>query len=427
MVIVGAGFGGLFAARFLGRAPVQVTLVDRTNHHLFQPLLYQVATGILSSGEIAPPTRDILKRQENTTVELAEVTGFDLAAQQVTAVRPDGRTLTLPNDSLVVGAGVGQSYFGHDEFEEFAPGMKTLADALAQRQRIFGAFEMAELTDDAEERRAWLTFVVVGGGPTGVEISGQIAELARRALRDNFRRFDPAGIRVLLFEGGPKILAGFGDKLSAKGAKELAKTGVEVHTGSIVTAVDADGVEVKGPDGTAERYPAKTKIWAAGVTASPLSALLAQASGAEQDRAGRVKVQPDCSLPGHPEVFVVGDMMSLDDLPGVAEVALQSGIHAAHTIRRRLGGEEPKPFRYRDVGSMAAVSRRRAVVSFHGLHLSGFLGWIAWLFVHLAFLTGFKNRFKTLVGWGLSFLGSGRTERALIAAGYDRVTSEKAA
>ncbi len=416
VVIVGAGFGGLFAARFLRHAPVEVTLVDRTNHHLFQPLLYQVATGILSAGEVAPPTRDVLKGDKNVSVELAEVTGIDVALRRVTAIRPDGRPLTLPYDSLVVGAGVGQSYFGHDEFSEFAPGMKTLADALAQRERIFTAFEMAESEEDAAARQAWLTFVVVGGGPTGVEISGQIAELARRALKDNFRRFDPADqVKVLLFEGGKEILATFGDRLSAKGTKEIEKTGVEVHTSSIVTGVDADGVDVKGPDGTIMRYPAKTKIWAAGVAASPLAKMLADACGAEVDRAGRIKVQSDCSLPGHPEVFAVGDMMNLNDLPGVAEVALQTGVHAAKTIRRRLDGQEPQPFKYRDLGSMAAVSRRRAVVSFHGVRVSGWLGWLMWMFVHLAFLTGFKNRFKTVISWTLSFVGGGRTERALVS------------
>ena len=415
VVIVGAGFGGLFAARFLRRAPVEVTVVDRTNHHLFQPLLYQVATGILSAGQVAPPTRDVLKNDKNISVELAEVTGIDVAAKQVTAVRPDGGPLTLPYDSLVVGAGAGQSYFGHDEFSEFAPGMKTLADALAHRERIFGAFEMAELEEDATARQAWLTFVVVGGGATGVEISGQIAELSRRALTDNFRRFDPArDVKVLLFEGGDAILATFGSDLSAKGTKELAKTGVEIHTGSIVTGVDADGVDVKGPDGTVTRYRAKTKVWAAGVSASPLAKMLADASGGECDRAGRVKVKPDCSLPGHPEVFAIGDMMSLNNLPGVAEVAMQTGIHAAQTIKRRLDGKESQPFTYRDVGSMAAVSRRRAIVDFHGIRVSGFLGWLIWLFVHLAFLTGFKNRFKTVISWMLSFIGRGRTERALI-------------
>ena len=422
VVIVGAGFGGLFAARFLRHAPVQVTLVDRTNHHLFQPLLYQVATGILSAGQIAPPTRDVLKDQMNTTVELAEVTAIDIAARQVSAIRPDGLPLTLPYDSLIVGAGVGGSYFGHDEFAEFAPGMKTLDDALAQRERIFGAFELAELEEDAEARRPWLTFVVVGGGPTGVEISGQIAELSRRALKGNYRRFDPAtDVTVLLFEGGNAILPSFGDRLSAKAKTALEKTGVDVHTGSIVTAIDADGVDVKGPDGTVTRYPAKTKIWAAGVSASPLAKMLADGTGAELDRAGRIRVQPDCSLPGHPEVFAVGDMMNLNDLPGVAEVALQTGIHAARTIRRRLDSEEPQPFKYRDLGSMAAISRRRAVVSFHGLRITGFLGWVMWMFVHLAFLTGFKNRFKTVISWMLSFIGSGRTERALVST-FERST-----
>jgi NADH:ubiquinone reductase (H+-translocating) len=414
VVIIGAGFGGLFAARFLRNAPVEVTLVDRTNHHLFQPLLYQVATGILSPGQIAPPIRDVLKNQANATVELAEVTGIDVAAHVVDIVRQDGLRLALPYDSLIVGAGVGQSYFGHDEFAEFAPGMKTLADALAQRERIFSAFESAELEPDPEARKAWLTFVVVGGGPTGVEISGQIAELARRALTGNFRRFDPATeVKVLLFEGGNAILATFGDRLSAKAKTALEKTGVEVHTGTVVTAIDADGVEVKGPDGTITRYPAKTKIWAAGVSASPLAKMLAEPTGAELDRAGRIKVLPDCSLPGHPEVFAVGDMMNLNDLPGVAEVALQTGIHAARTIRRRLDGEESQPFKYRDLGSMAAISRRRAVVSFHGIRVTGFLGWVIWMFVHLAFLTGFKNRFKTVISWMLSFIGASRTERAL--------------
>lgn len=413
VVIVGAGFGGLFAARVLRRAPVEVTVIDRTNHHLFQPLLYQVATGILSAGEIAPPTRDVLKRYKNVAVQMGEVTALDLEAKQVTAVRPNGREVTLPYDSLIVGAGAGGSYFGHDEFEQWAPGMKTLADALDQRQRIFGAFELAELEEDPDLRRAWLTFVVVGGGPTGVEIAGQIAELARRALGKNFRRFDPESVRVILFDGGKEILATFGDKLSGIGTRELERTGVEIHVESIVTNVDADGVEVKGPDGTVQRYEAKTKIWAAGVAASPLAKMLADASGAQCDRAGRVKVEPDCSLQGHPEVFAVGDMMNWDDLPGVAEVAMQSGIHAARTIKRRLEGKEPQPFKYRDVGSMAAVSRRRAIVSFKGMHFSGFIGWMMWLVVHVTFMTGFKNRFKTAISWLLSFLGSGRTERAI--------------
>jgi len=364
----------------------------------------------------------VLRKQANARVELGDVTELDLAGSSVTVERPGGQRVQLPYDSLVVGAGVGQSYFGHDEFAEWAPGMKNLADALVQRERIFGAFEMAELEDDPEARQAWLTFVVVGGGPTGVEISGQIAELARRALHHNFRRFDPTDVRVLLFEGGAEVLASFGDRLSERATKELTKTGVEVHTGSIVTAIDADGVDVKDGDGAVTRYPARTAIWAAGVSASPLAKQLADASGAELDRAGRIKVERDCSIPGHPTVFAVGDMMNFDDLPGVAEVALQSGIHAAKTIRRRLDGKESQPFKYRDLGSMAAISRRRAIVSFHGVRISGFPAWVMWLFVHAAFLTGFKNRFKTLISWSFSFLGAGRTERALTKIHHRRQT-----
>ena len=415
VVIVGAGFGGLFAAKFLRRAPVSATLVDRTNHHVFQPLLYHVATGILSSGEIAPATRDVLHRHENVGVELGEVTGFDLAARQVMVTRPGGREVTLPYDSLIVAAGVGGSYFGHDEFEQWAPGMKTLSDALAQRERIFGALELAELEGDPEVRKALLTFAVVGGGPTGVEIAGQIAELSHRALKGNFRNFDPASVRVILFDGGKEILANFGDKLSAKAAHGLEQTGVEIHTESIVTNVDADGVEVKGPDGEITRYAAKTTIWAAGVQASPLAKMLADASGAECDRAGRIKVLPDCSLPGHPEVFAVGDMMNLNDLPGVAEVAMQTGIHAARTIKKRVeSGAESTPFKYRDLGSMAAISRRRAIVSFHGLRVSGWLGWLMWMFVHLTFMTGFKNRFTAGLHWMMAFGGRGRAQRAIV-------------
>jgi NADH dehydrogenase len=414
VVVVGGGFGGLFAARVLKRAPVDVTLVDRVNHHLFQPLLYQVATGILSEGQIAPPIRNVLRRQGNARVELASITAFDLDRRTVTALRADGRQYEIPYDSLIVAAGAGQSYFGHDEFSRWAPGMKTIDDALELRARILGAFEMAALAEDAEIRRAWLTFVVVGGGPTGVEIAGQIAELAHRVLPMDFKNIDPTSARVLLFDGGEEILAGFGTDLSAKGAKELERQGVEIHTGSIVTNVDRHGVEVKGADGELMRIAAQTKVWAAGVQASPLAKLLSDASGAECDRAGRVAVLPDCTLPGHPEVFAIGDMMTLDELPGVAEVAMQQGIHASATIKRRLRGDAAtKPFRYRDLGSMATISRFRAVVSFKGIRVSGFIGWLMWLFVHLAFLTGFKNRFITVLQWGLAFVGRSRSERTL--------------
>jgi NADH dehydrogenase len=292
--------------------------------------------------------------------------------------------------------------------------MKTIDDALELRGRILGAFEMAALEEDPERRRAWLTFVVVGGGPTGVEIAGQIAELSRRVLPKDFKTIDSASARVLLFDGGKEILATFGDRLSAIAARELEGQGVEIHTGSIVTNIDRTGVEVKGPDGEVERIPAHTKIWAAGVQASPLAKILADASGAQCDRAGRIEVLPDCTLPGHPEVFAIGDMMSLDDLPGVAEVAMQQGIHAAFTIRRRLRGEEEsRPFHYRDLGSMATISRFRAVVSFKGIRVAGSIGWLMWLFVHLAFMTGFKNRFITILQWLLTFIGKARNERTL--------------
>jgi NADH:quinone reductase (non-electrogenic) len=413
VVVVGGGFGGLLATRFLRRRPVEVTLVDRVNHHLFQPLLYQVATGILSEGQIAPPIRNVLRRQRNVAVELAEVTGFDLEGRSVTARRPDGELYTIPYDSLIVGAGAGQSYFGHDEFSRWAPGMKTIDDALEIRARILGAFEMAALEEDPDKRREWLTFVVVGGGPTGVELAGQIAELSRRVLPRDFHRIDSRSARVLLYDGGKEILAGFGDRLSSKAAKELSHVGVEIHTGSIVTNVDRHGVDVKGPDGDVQRLAARTKIWAAGVQASPLARMLAEATDAECDRAGRVAVQPDCSLLGHPEVFAIGDMVELDGLPGVAEVAMQQGIHASRTIRRRLRGEASTPFRYRDLGSMATVSRFRAVVSFKGIRVAGFVGWLMWLFVHITFLTGFRNRFATILGWTLTFIGRGRNQRTL--------------
>ena len=413
MVIVGAGFGGLFAAKFLRRARVQVTLVDQRNYHLFQPLLYQLATGILSEGMVAPPIRDVLRRHANVSVEMATVTGFDLAARTVSATRPDNTLRTYEYDSLIVGAGASQSYFGHDEFARFAGGMKTIDDALELRGRIFGAFEMAEAEEDPDVRRSWLTFVVVGGGATGVELAGQIAELSRSGLKGNFRRIDPTEAEVVLVDGGQEILAAFGDRLSHKAAAELKRLGVTIRTGMVVTGIDAFGVDVSGHDGAQDRIRCRTKIWAAGVSASPLAGLLAQASGATCDRAGRIAVLPDCTLPGHPEVFAIGDMMALDELPGVAEVAMQSGIHAANTIKRRLHGKEAAAFTYRDLGSMATISRFHAVVSFKGIRASGFLGWLMWLVVHITFLTGFKNRLSALFHWAGTFLAGGRAERTI--------------
>lgn len=426
VVIIGGGFGGLFAAKFLRRAAADVTVIDRSNHHIFQPLLYQVATGILSPGKIAPPIREVLKRHENVTVELGDVVDIDLATRTVFAVGPGGQQLELGYDSLIVAAGVGQSYFGHEEFSEFAPGMKTLEDALDHRERILTAFERAELAPDGETKREWLTFVVVGGGPTGVEIAGQVAEMARLTLRGNYSTFDPATTRVLLFEGGKRILATFGDHLSERGQEELERAGVEIHTETIVTQIDGEGVTVRHSDGTETRYQARTTMWAAGVQASPLGAIIANAAGVETDRAGRVEVLPDCTVPGYPEVFVVGDLMSLDDLPGVAEVAMQTGIHAARTIKKRIeGGGESAAFRYRDFGSMAAITRRRAIVSFHGLKFWGFPGWVTWLLVHIAFLTGFRNRFMTVVAWGFALLGRARHERAIVGRNLDMHRSDE--
>jgi NADH:ubiquinone reductase (H+-translocating) len=413
VVIIGGGFGGLFAAKFLRRAPVDVTLVDRSNHHLFQPLLYQCATGILSEGAIAPPLRQVLRKHRNVTVELANVTQIDLEQKRVIAERPIGSPVQLGYDSLIVATGATSSYFGHDEYATVAPGLKTIDDALELRARIFGAFEMAELEEDPDARRAWLTFAVVGGGPTGVEVAGQITELAHRSLKHNFRRVDPTSARVLLFDAGDAILASFGTKLSGIAARSMGRIGVEVRTGSRVTGITYRDITIDCPDGP-ETIPCHVKVWAAGVHASPLAAMLAEASGAETDRSGRIQVLPDCSLPGHPEVFAIGDMMSLDKLPGVAEVAMQSGIHAAETIKRRVtSGGDSKPFKYRDLGSMASIARFSAVVEFKGIRVSGLLGWLMWVFVHLTFLTGFKNRFTALWKWLNAFLGKSRDERTI--------------
>jgi NADH dehydrogenase len=417
VVVVGGGFGGLPACRFLGHVDdVEVTLLDRRNHHLFQPLLYQVATGILAPGQIAPALRHVLRKASNVTVELAEVEGFDLERRVVHAVRVPNIPLEVPYDSLIVAAGAGQSYFGHDEFAVFAPGMKTIDDALELKRRIFGAFEMAEVAPSPTEKEEWLTVVIVGAGPTGVEIAGQIRELASRSLRGEFRSFDPATVRVLLVDGGKEPLATFGHRLSAAAARELGHIGVELMMGARVTNVDAFGVDVQR-SGSTERIAARTVVWAAGVQASPLAAQLAEATGADVDRSGRIAALPDLTLPGHPEVFVVGDMVTLDDLPGVAEVAMQGSLHAANTIARRLHREpDSVPFHYRDLGSVATIGRFRAVCSFWRLRLSGLPGWLVWMFVHLAFLNGFGTRFSTLGRWLMSMVGRSRNERVFSVA-----------
>jgi NADH:ubiquinone reductase (H+-translocating) len=410
VVIVGGGFGGLPATRLLGGKDVDVTLIDRRNHHLFQPLLYQTATGLLSPGQISPALRHIVRKSKNVRVQLAEVTGFDLERRVVFAKYAGHHPIEYRYDSLIVAAGVNQSYFGNDKFALYAPGMKTLDDALELRRRILGAFEMAEMTTDPEQKEQWLTMVVVGAGPTGAELAGQIRELANRSLRREFRTFDASSIRVILVDGGTEPLASFGDKLSVKTAKTLGGLGVELQMEARVVGVDAFGVDVQGKESTS-RIEARTTIWAAGVQASSLAGMLADACGAEVDRAGRVSVLPDLTLPGHPEVFVVGDMVSLNNLPGVAEVAMQGGLHSANTVLRRLKGNDTKPFTYRDLGSAATIGRFRAVVCVKGLRLSGFPGWVVWMFVHLAFLTGFGSRLTTLMRWLRSMIGRGRAER----------------
>jgi NADH:quinone reductase (non-electrogenic) len=414
VVIVGGGFGGLAAAKALRRAPVDVTVVDRQAHHLFQPLLYQVATGVLSQGNIAPPLRDVLRHQRNAEVVLAEVGDLDLERRVVECNLLD-RTWELSYDSLIVAAGSAQSYFGHDEFGLHAPGMKTIDDALEVRGRIFAAFELAELEDDPARRAACLTFVVVGAGPTGVETAGQIAELSRYSLPSNFRRIDTAAARIVLVDAGPRILPSFDERLARRAAARLEQMGVEIRTRTLVTDMDAGGVQLLTPDG-GELLDALTKIWSAGVRASPLGSMLAPQAGVEPTRTGQVLVERDCTLPGHPEVFVVGDLMALDRLPGLAEVAIQSGRHAASTIRRRLGGDaESRPFRYRDLGSLAAVSRYYAIGERGGTRVWGFVGWLFWLVVHLTFLTGFKNRVGALFHWTISFFGRSRPERTITA------------
>ena len=411
VVIVGGGFGGLFAAREL-RGSADVTLVDRTQHHLFQPLLYQVATGILSEGQITAPLRDVFKRHRNVQCLLADVVDVDVAGRTVLADRPNGERIALPYDDLVVAAGVRQSYFGHEEFARWAPGMKTISDALTIRQRVFGAFELAETATDPEEQRHRLTFAVVGAGPTGVELAGQIRELATRTLRAEFRHIRPEHARVLLFDGGDAPLAAFGPALSAKAAATLDELGVELRLGSIVTGVDGDGLTVRDRSGATRRYAAGCVLWAAGVAAPPLAAALAAATGAGTDRAGRITVGPDLTVPGHPEISVVGDLMDGGGLPGVAEVAMQSGRYVGRSIRRRLDGVPPAgPFRYHDLGSAAYLARGRAVVSVGPVHLAGFLGWLIWLFIHLAFLTGYRNRIGALLTWAVTFARDSRRER----------------
>src|SRR6516165_12833376 len=399
VIVVGGGFGGVRVTRALARADADVTIVDRTNHHLFQPLLYQVATGILPDGIIAPALRSVTRKQANARVMLAEVQHLDLDARAVHALAPDGRKLKLPYDTLVVAAGCTDAYFGHDEWAVWAPGLKTLEDARRLRSHILGAFELAELATDPAERAAYLTFVVIGAGPTGVEVVGQIAELAHETLPREFKSVTTTEAKILLIEAGPQVLASFAPKLQRYTQRRLEKMGVEVWLNTMARDMDADSVTVSGPDGD-RRIPARTRIWAAGVQASPLAAILAAATGADTDRTGRVAVLPDCSLPGHPEVFAVGDMVRLNDLPGVAQPAIQEGTYVGRLIRARLAGQAAAaPFTYRDKGSMATIGHLSAVTDAFGMKFTGVIGYTMWGFVHLLYLVGWGNRVAAVLNW----------------------------
>jgi NADH dehydrogenase len=415
VLIIGGGFGGVFAARRLRGVDAEVTLLDRGTSHVFQPLLYQCATGILSEGHITQPLRTMFRKRDNIQVVLGEANRIDAAEQVVTALRPDGTEFRLPYDHLIVGVGMRQSYFGHDEFAEFAPGMKTLDDALNIRRRVFGAFEMAETVHDPVERAKWLTFAVVGAGPTGVELAGQIRELATRTIADEFRSIDPTETRVLLFDGVDKVLGAFGDKLSSHAERILGHMGVETKLGRFVSDVDSTGLELSGKDGSKERYETRTVFWTAGVEAVPFVHELAKATGAEQDRAGRIQVRDDLTIPGHDNIWVLGDIMSLKKLPGVAEVALQGGLYAGGRVRALVTGKPlpDKPFQYHDLGNAAYISRWHALVDAGPLKLHGFFGWLIWGFIHIAFLSGMRNRIGTLATWMLAIARGRRRERAI--------------
>jgi NADH:ubiquinone reductase (H+-translocating) len=416
VVIVGSGFGGLFAAQALERAEVDVTMLARTTHHLFQPLLYQVATGILSPGAIAPATREVLAKQDNVEVVLGDVTAIDVESRRITATTL-GIELDYDYDYLVLAAGAEQSYFGNDDFARNAPGMKSIDDALELRGRIYGAFELAEVAAARGNQEALdrlMTFVVVGAGPTGVEMVGQLVELAHRTLRRDFRHIDPRDARIVLLDAADAVLGTFHPELQASTQAELGELGVDVRLGAKVVDLDSSGLDYVDAAGAEHRIEAATKVWAAGVSASPLGRMVAEQCGVEVDRAGRVPVQSDLSLPGHPEIFVVGDMMALDDLPGVAQVAIQGARHAADHIRRALRGDhERRDFAYNDKGNMATISRFRAVAEVGALRVTGFTAWVMWLVVHLFYIIGFKSQVTTLIHWAVTWLGSERGERTI--------------
>ncbi|GAA1611197.1 NAD(P)/FAD-dependent oxidoreductase [Actinoplanes couchii] len=471
VVVVGAGFGGKYAAKALRKAPADVTVINGTNHHVFEPLIYQVATGVLSPGEVSTPVRELFRGRPNTSVLLGWVTDIDPEARTVTATAPGGVPYQVPYDTLIVAAGTAQSYFGNDRFAEHAPALKSIDDAVELRSKILTAFELAELSTDPAEAARWMTFVIVGAGPTGVELAGQIAEIAHRTLPGEYRRIDPSQARIVLIDAVDRILPTFSPGSSEAAARRLRKIGVEIRVNTRVTDVDATGVVttdttkagaadsgagaggataggassgLSAPGGASssvsaaggagsgvsaaggagsgpsaaggERIEAMTKVWSAGVSAAPLAARLAEATGAATDRSGRILVEPDLTVPGHPEIFVVGDLMSLDRLPGVAQVSIQGGGYVGRLIRRRLAGKPGgKPFHYFDKGNIATVSRFSAVADLRGLRLTGLAGWLLWLGVHWAYLPKGRNRASALVRWTAAFLGRSRPERAVTA------------
>ncbi len=422
VVIVGGGFGGLYAARALGRAPVEVTLVDRRNHHLFQPLLYQVATGTLSPANIAAPIRTVVRKQKNTRVLLAEVKSIDVAHNRVILDEGD-----LPYDSLILAAGSSHSYFGHDDWADDAPGLKSIDDATEIRRRILLAFEAAERSDDENERRRWLTIVIVGGGPTGVELAGAIAEIARHTLRREFRRIDPSQARIIVLDAGERILSQYATKLSERAQQSLERLGVTVSTNSLVTNVQAGRVNFSRNNST-EQIDAQTVLWAAGVEASPLARNIAQQTGAQANRSGQVTVTPELQVPHHPELYIIGDAARcLDErgqpLPALAPVAMQEGKHAARMIVNQIRGRPLTPFRYRDFGTMAVIGRFKAVADIRGFKFTGFFAWFLWLFVHLMYIVQYANRVLVLVQWAWHYTTWGRTAR-LITHDEPRTTRE---
>lgn len=421
VLIIGGGFGGLFCARRLGGVDVDVTLLDRAAGHLFQPLLYQCATGTLSLAQISRPLREEFARHRNVTTLLGEAVDIDPQSRRVTARRPDETTFTLDYDVLVVAAGMQQSYFGNEHFAQWAPGMKTLDDALHIRQRVFTAFEIAETLPPGPERDGWLTFAVIGGGPTGVELAGQIREMATRTLAHEFHSIEPEEARVMLFDGGERVLKTFAPELGERATQSLQRLGVELHMGVRVTDVGQDGVTVTPKSGApVERYVARTVLWTAGVEAVPFARHLAQVLGVESDHGGRVPVGPDLSVAGYPEIFVIGDLAGRENLPGVAENAMQGGLHVASCIRRELAGKARRPYRYRDLGSAAYIARGQALLQAGPIRVSGVFGWLAWGFLHIAFLTGVRNRISTLTTWMTTIARAGRAHRAFMLGATGR-------